>query len=156
MIQLNFTYTEADMRAFTNYYYQQGRGRRSLYLIAGALLLFVGYNLFKGGFSGPALLGTLIPAALMLALWWVIYRFTVKRSMTLAPQMREPRRCTIQAEGLQVEAETFTADYTWADFQKKVETSEAFLLFTTQMTAVILPKRAFLPDQLATFKTYLN
>ena len=92
----------------------------------------------------------------MLALWWVIYRFTVKRSMTLAPQMREPRRCTIHPEGLTVEAETFTSNYTWDEFQKKVETPEAFLLFTSQMTAVILPKRAFAPDQLATFKTYLN
>lgn len=156
MIQLDFTYTEADMRAFTNYYYSRGKGRRSLYLIAGAVLLFVAYRLFKDGFSTPVLLGTVFPVLMMLALWWAIYRFTVRRSMTLAPQMREPRQCTITPEGLNVAAETFTSTYTWDEFQKKVETPEAFLLFTSAMTAVILPKRAFTPEQMTAFKTYLT
>lgn len=156
MLDLNFTYTEADMRAFSNYFYLQGKGRRSLYLIGGGVLLFIVYRLFQDGISPTSLMTTLVPTSIFIVAWWFVYRMTVRRAINLSPQMQEPRRCHIGPEGLKMQAETFLSEYDWNAFQNKVETSEAFLLFTSPMTAVILPKRAFSPEQLTVFRQYMG
>lgn len=156
MLDLNFTYTEADIQVFSNYFYLKGKGRRSLYLIGGGVTLFIAYRLFQDGLSTTSLLSTLVPTLLFVVVWWFVYRMTVRRTLSLTPQMREARRCHIGPEGLKMQAETFLSEYDWTAFQNKVETPEAFLLFTSPMTAVILPKRAFSPEQLTVFRQYMG
>lgn len=155
-MQIEFSYDEQDLGAFSKYYYAKGRGRRSLLLAIGAMTLVVVGQTAAQGFSTERLVSIGLIALVFGAIWWFLFRWLLKRSLSQNPQLREPRKMTIEQSGLQVEATSFSTDYQWEAFVEKVETSDVFLLFTSKLSALIIPKRVLTPEQLAEFRTFIK
>lgn len=155
-MQIEFSYEEQDLGAFSKYYYAKGRGRRSLLLAVGAMALVIAGQSVSQGFSMERLFAVGWVVLVFGAIWWFVFRWLLKRSLSQNPQLREPRKVTIDPNGLQVEATSFSTDYQWGDFVEKVETSDVFLLFTSKLSALILPKRVLTPEQLVEFRTFLK
>jgi hypothetical protein len=150
--EINFQYTEADFRGFMSYYYRKGAGRKSLYILGGVGLLAACWPLLNSGFTGASMIAGIIALLLFAGIWYVTLRFSTGRIFKANPQMLEKRRCTFDADHLIINGETFSADYQWNGFKQAAETPEAFLMFTTGFSAVILPKRAFSEAQMRAFR----
>jgi hypothetical protein len=150
--EINFQYTEADFRSFMAYYYRHGAGRKSLYILGIAGLVAAAWPFFSSGFNVVSLISAVFTLILMAAIWYFTLRFSSGRVFKANKQMQEKRHCVYDAEKIVIQGETFSSDYTWNAFSQVVETPESFLLFTTGMSAVILPKTAFSETQMAEFR----
>jgi uncharacterized membrane protein YbaN (DUF454 family) len=160
-ITLQFTQERADYEAFIRHYTTKGRGRRSFWIIG---LLVLGVGVMNVALSrqpiGTTLLFTLLPIALFLAFFAFFYRFLLRRNLSktleASPQFWEKRTVTITDEGLVINGETFNTDYTWKGITQLEETKDVFLLYSSPVTAVLLPKRAFSPEQLTEFRNLVK
>lgn len=147
--EVHFQYTEADFRSFMTHHYRKGAGRKVIVLLLGIAFLAGLWPAFKAGFSLFAVGAALFWILFLAGIWYVTLRFTTSRVFKANTQMLEKRRMTFDGQGLQMHGETFSADYKWEHFVKTAETDTQFLLFTSPVSAVILPKRAFSEQQMA-------
>jgi hypothetical protein len=88
----------------------------------------------------------------MLGIWYLTLRFTTSRVFKSNTQLLEPRRFSFDDNGIVMKGETFSSDYKWEGFLRVVETATGFLLFTSNVSAVILPKRIFNATQMEAFR----
>ncbi len=120
------------------------------------LVVLVGLTLVGQGWMNTAAdrpglerwLNFLLPIApygvAMLFLWWFVWR-RVMRKAYAAQQSKLERAVTttITAERVTVDDVLTTLSYRWPAFARCVETADLFLLYTTEVSFFIVPKRAF-------------
>ena len=151
-INLQFKYTEADYNEFLWHYVTKERGRRMLLWVLLAVV-GLGYTYWvQGKLNATMILSIALVFLLFAGLWRWFLLYNGRRSFAANPQMHEQRVCRVDDSGFEMQGETFTAEYQWADNFRFRETNGLFLIYTTPMSAVIFPKRAFANDQLDTFR----
>jgi YcxB-like protein len=145
-IQVEFRYTEADYTDFAKYHFWKGPGRR-MYLWLGGLFLLVlvvNYRLL----TQPAyLLGYVVFGVLFLFLWRFFLKISARKVFKATPQMLEQRQCTISEQGIDVKGESFTATYDWTPELRLAIDKNHLFIFTTAMSAIMLPKRVLSAEQ---------
>ena len=146
-IQLNFQYTEADFLEFLRNYFIRHRLPLWGTLIGVMLLLSL---LFR---TGPISASTLLPFVALVLTWFWLQHSLGKRNFKAAPEMQEPRLCSIDAEKITVTGQSFSSEFLWNEVLRLIETKGLFLAYTSNANAVILPKRAFSEQQLSAFRT---
>jgi len=71
------------------------------------------------------------------------------------PTLADPRRVVIADDGISIQTQTNTNTMAWTHFTFFAETKEFFLLFETNRSAHLLPKRSFpSPDAIASFRAF--
>ncbi len=151
-IELNFQYTEADFKEFLRDYMFRNRFKWWVIMAVWVLLLLAYLNRDEEFLSAAYLLKVVLPVVFLLGLWWWILNTSSKKTFKMNPQLQEGRNCTIDAEGINIQGHTFSSDFKWAGVQRVVETDKLILLYNSKVSAIMLPKRAFDPQQLALFR----
>src|SRR5258706_10962649 len=59
------------------------------------------------------------------------------------PTLRELRQYAVSAHGVQSDSELMTCRCQWGAFSRALESRRSFLLYQTQLSAMIIPKRRF-------------
>jgi YcxB-like protein len=149
-IVLSYQHTTADYVEFYQYYMLKGRGRRFFVILAVALGGMMLYQLWCNNWATVAAI--LVFCLVFIPVYWIMLKRSATSIAQHMPQFLEPRTVTINQSGIEVQATTFTTDYQWAGIVKTVETKAAFLLFSSAVSALIIPKSAFEAEQLAQFK----
>jgi hypothetical protein len=154
-LELKFTYTETDYQEFLQNFFWRNRSRS--YLILGVVALVVmGWVLKDSLFTPRFWISILLPIVMIAALWWGILKFSGRRAFQMTPQMLEPRSCLIDTEKTVITGQTFKSEFSWTGVQSVIETRNLVLLYSSKTSAVILPKRAFAPEQLSAFKSWVD
>ena len=94
------------------------------------------------------LVGLLLPilpyGALMLFLWLFFYRRVLRKAyVAQQAKMERPVTTTITADRVTFDDVLTTLSYRWPAFVRCVESADLFLLYTTEVTFFMIPKRAF-------------
>lgn len=150
-IELNFQYTESDFQEFLrNYFFK----RRLPVMLLTAILMIILVSMWSNG--NDRALYIAIPLGVLVITWFFVYHNLGRRSFRAMPQMQEGRNVTIDGEKVQVTGHTFSSEFKWEGVMEVVETSKQFLLYNSKVSAVILPKRAFSPEQMSAFRTLVD
>lgn len=151
-IELQFKLTRDDIREFQLQHLIRNRGRRLLILLGILVLVCLYFAVSFYQESGwPGALSICIPFVLFVALWWFILVRALTRGAAMNPALFEQQQYTFRTEMINMKGETFSAEVSWGHMTKLTETQNLFLLYSGPMTARILPKRAFAPEQVAAF-----
>lgn len=151
-IELKFQYSEADYQEFVRDYYWKNRGRWWILLAIALLVIIV---ISRGDmFDTPVnIFSVLIPLIFLAGFWWLIFRFIGKRTFGMMPHMQEQLQCGINEEELQLRGETFSSEFKWVGVQRIKETKNLFLVYNSNVSAVMLPKRAFSDQDVSLFRS---
>lgn len=154
-ITIHFTYLESDYQEFLRNYFWKNRSR--LYLFLGVLAFAFLVLLQRESFSTSTFwVSILLPLGLMVGLWWFVLQYSGRRTFRMAPQMSEARTCVIDQEKLDITGQTFKSEFRWSGVQQVVETARLVLIYNSKVSAVMLPKRAFSPEQFSNFKSLVE
>ncbi|CAG5000495.1 hypothetical protein DYBT9275_02475 [Dyadobacter sp. CECT 9275] len=160
MIQVNFKLTEDELyKSLVDV--SKSRMITKILLIVGSILLAImlyitTINIVKGifyfsmGFIFPLFLGVYL-----IFLSEITAKFQVPNLIKKKNPFTE--RVTVQLDHTEcrTKGETFSHRLTWEKFHAIVETDDFFLLKVTDVTANVLPKRAFTPEDILAFKGIL-
>ena len=98
------------------------------------------------------------PLFVLAALWagiiWVSPWLFAKRMF--GPSLKGPRTIQVNVGGLQLRWSGGRSDFAWNNFIRYLEGSNHFLLYTSPASFTVVPKRAFVPQQLSEFRTILD
>jgi YcxB-like protein len=146
-IQVTFKYTEADYADFNNHYLLKGKGRRMIWLVGAVVLLSIGVNAWTSPKPLYVLATYVIPVVLFFFLWRYFLKKMAGKVFKATPQMFEERQCTIDERGIDIKGETFTATYDWTPELRLAVDKNQLFIFTSAMSAIILPKRVLSAEQ---------
>lgn len=122
------------------------------FVAAGVGLLQMASSRTSQTFSNFAPLFVL--AALWAGIIWVSPWLFAKRM--LGPSLKGPRTIQVDARGIQLRWSGGKSDFAWNNFIRYLEGNNHFLLYTSPALFTVVPKRAFMPEQLAEFRTILG
>ena len=80
---------------------------------------------------------------LFAAVWYVLFRFILKRAFKAAVNLHDPVHYFFEETEVRVETADLKTNYQWSAFQKAVELPEWFLLYQTKAVFNPIPKSAF-------------
>lgn len=80
---------------------------------------------------------------LFAAVWYVLFRFILKRAFKAAVNLHDPVHYFFEETGVRVETADQKTNYEWSAFQKAVELPEWFLLYQNKTVFNPIPKSAF-------------
>jgi hypothetical protein len=93
----------------------------------------------------PWILNVLPWFTMFIAVWIYIFRYLrtmLPRLWDAQPHLRLPNTVTAHDDGLRVEDANATHDYRWPAFVKFRESDRLFLLYVSQVSFIMIPKRA--------------
>jgi hypothetical protein len=98
------------------------------------------------------------PLFVLAALWagiiWVSPWLFAKRMF--GPSLKGPRTIQVDAGGVQLRWSGGKSEFAWNNFIRYREGSNRFLLYTSSSLFTVVPKRAFMPQQLSEFRTIVS
>lgn len=144
-IDIQFQYTPDDYEEFTRHHFWKGRGKR-LFLWMG-VMFFIVLIANARMIQATRLLSWIVPVVLFFALWYFLFKRTVRKSFALNTELTEPRHCTIGTDKIVMRGRTFTSEYEWDPTYALSETKNLFLLFVSPVSAIMMPKRALTEAQ---------
>lgn len=86
---------------------------------------------------------------------WIL-KYNAKKHYNSNKLLQKDFTYTITSDSIKQESESSSVIMKWEDFYKATETKRVFLLFTSNSTAWILPKRYFNKVELNMFKTLIK
>ncbi len=116
-------------------------------VVVGVLAIDVVGDLIlqSGGGGLESFLWAMVPwLVVMLVLWLFVFRRLVRRAYAAQQsKLERPVTTTITADRVTFDDVLTTLSYRWPAFVRCVESADLFLLYTTEVTFFIIPKRAF-------------
>ena len=92
----------------------------------------------------------------LLHCYWALPRYSAQRQYSNNPSAKEKVTLHVQESGLRFVTESGDGTVLWRRYIKWLEVECVFVLVHTPQFFVIIPKRAFGPDELALFKQVLR
>lgn len=152
-IELSYEMRPAEIRRAR---YAMARRRRIfIWVIAIVLLVFgltvltLGHGGHGPGSPGSLFIGLGVMYVLLLTLGT---RMSVKRQ---AARLCKPAKLHLTVNQFTIETDLERGEFKWAAIMKIRETSETFLLYWSARLAILVPKRAFDPEQLTEFSAFV-
>lgn len=152
-IELSYEMRPAEIRRAR---YAMARRRRIfLWVVAIVLLVFgltvltLGHGGHRPGSPGSLFIGLGVMYVLLLTLGT---RMSVKRQ---AARLCKPAKLHLTVNQFTIETDLERGEFKWAAIMKIRETSETFLLYWSARLAILIPKRAFDPEQLTEFSAFV-
>lgn len=99
---------------------------------------------------------TLVSIGLLLFAQWGSPYFNARRQFRNTPSAQGLITLKVQDEGLHFHSPNTDASVSWEHYIKWIENGSIFVLFSSPLIFVIIPKRAFDADQLPRFKDILR
>jgi hypothetical protein len=161
MIQARYQLTLADYQEAWQPHFAKRRGRLPLWIVAVfafvmAVLMLARQDLFGPLFSGWisgffTTMGTLLLSASYLQ------RRNVATIWTGNPFLARPQTATATQDAFQLQTEYSHSHISWRGYTRWAETKNLFLLYLSEPTFHIVPKRAFAnEEQLNDFRALLS
>ena len=127
--------------------------------VVGGIILLLGALLFV--LTGQRALNVVLPPFLIGALWiWIgmggSYQLSARIQFSKNPVLREPRRLEITDEGVKTDAGIASSQMSWKAYLRFVEGKDSFLLYTSPVCFVIIPKRVLQPAQVDELRQILK
>ena len=99
---------------------------------------------------------SVVAIAIVLFVHWGNPYLNARRQFRSTPSAQEQISLEMRDEGLRFHSGTTDALVSWDHYKKWIEGESVFVLFTSAVIFVLVPKRAFDPDQLVLFKETLR
>jgi len=150
VVEVVFTYTEADLSHALWFYLRHGSAKRLAAL--AVLVLSIGMLMALAS-------GSLAPALVYLAISGFLlrssYRVTAGRMLRRDQAWRQEQRWTISEDGLFVARPNAEGRLGWPAVQRIIESPEGFLVFPQAHLFHLLPKRCLTPEQIETVRAMM-
>jgi hypothetical protein len=117
-----------------------------IWIYAAIACVFLVANLTMSDIEGQykiVALSWMLPLVLIVVLFLVIYSFSLSRAYKQTPLSKGELKYTFSEEDIEYDAPDSSGNLKWSALKKIKETKEFFYLYTTNVTAIIIPKRAF-------------
>jgi hypothetical protein len=160
---LDFQFTLDDYRRAFTAHRKKGaslfiRWLMRLCIVAGTISLLV-FLLFI--LTGQHALNVVLPPLFIGAGWlWIglggSYQLSARIQFSKNPVLREPRRLEITDEGVTTDAGIASSQMSWKAYLRFVEWKDSFLLYTSPVCFVIIPKRVLQPAQVDELRQLLK
>lgn len=152
MIHISFQISEKEFRrAMLGLW---GSNRTWIYVVIAAVLLLVNFTMaiLEEQYK-MVILTWLLPLVTICVLSIGIYWFNLNRAYKQTAFSKGELNYTFNEEGIQYDVPDSNGNLKWSALKKVKESKEFFYLYTTKVTAIIIPKRAFkIEDDLTAFK----
>jgi ABC-type transport system involved in cytochrome bd biosynthesis fused ATPase/permease subunit len=128
-----------------------------IYVVIASVLLLVNFSMaiLEEQYK-MAILSWMLPLVIICVLTIGIYWFNSSRAYKQTAFSKGELNYTFNEEGIQYDVPDSNGNLKWSAITKVKESKEFFYLYTTKVTAIIIPKRAFkIEDDLTVFKNLL-
>jgi len=125
-------------------------------LLAGALALWGIIQINSDqSWMRWSLPGTVVAICVALFAHWGSPHLNARRQFRSTPSAQEPISLDVNDEGMHFRSATMDASVSWNHYCKWSEDESVFVLFTSAILFVLIPKRAFDRDKVVLFKEIL-
>jgi hypothetical protein len=128
-----------------------------LRICTSILILSISMGLI--GFAVIPRLRTFVPLVLLFALYlvllWYAPRWSARRQFTQQPAAQGSRTMSLDSAGVQFTWNGGDSKLAWNNFIRWIESKNQFILYTSPVGFVMIPKRGFSPEQIAEFRSAL-
>ncbi len=162
-MQVNYELTESDFRCgmracrnksvWTRWAYRFRKTVSILFLVLIAVM-------FVADARGRDTLRNSTPLVVIVALWnlwvWVGPYLAARSQFRGSRAAHGPKTLSASATELSFQTDVGSSHLQWTGFVNWVEGKQVFALFTSPKAFIVLPKRAFTPEQLGEFRELLR